>query len=95
MDGITVSFVLTTGIQHRMRNDRKFANSVMRAMKRFANKDWGTVDAEDAETNDQMDASLNLGGGGMVLGAYNSEKKNKIWIIRDAERTTILFPDEY
>ena len=58
MDGITVSFVLTTGIQHRMRNDRKFANSVMRAMKRFANKDWGTVDAEDAETNDQMDASL-------------------------------------
>lgn len=95
MDGVGISFAMTTGIRLRMANDRKFAASVMRAMKRFANKDWGTVDMEDRQTNDQMDSSLNLGGGGMVLGAYNSEKKNKIWIIRDAERITILFPDEY
>ena len=95
MDGVGISFAMTTGIRLRMANDRKFAASVMRAMKRFANKAWGTVDMEDRQTNDQMDSSLNLGGGGMVLGAYNSEKKNKIWIIRDAERITILFPDEY
>ena len=95
MDGVGISFAMTSGIRLRMANDRKFAASVMRAMKRFANKDWGTVDMEDRQTNDQMDSSLNLGGGGMVLGAYNSEKKNKIWIIRDAERITILFPDEY
>jgi hypothetical protein len=95
VDGVGISFAMTTGIRLRMANDRKFAASVMRAMKRFANKDWGTVDMEDRQTNDQMDSSLNLGGGGMVLGAYNSEKKNKIWIIRDAERITILFPDEY
>ena len=53
------------------------------------------MDAEDKTTNDQMSRSLDLGGGGMVLGAYGSSKKNKIWVIRDTERTTVLFPDEY
>ena len=60
----------------------------------YALQDWGDVDEEDNETNDQMDRSLNLQGGGMVLGAYG-RLKDKIWIIRDTERITILFPDEY
>jgi len=87
-------FVMTSGIADRVANDEKFSRAVMRAIKRFIKKDWGDVDAEDNETNDQMDRSLNLNGGGMVLGAYG-RLKDKIWIIRDTERTTILFPDEY
>ena len=87
-------FVMTSGIADRVANDEKFSRAVMRAVKRFIKKDWGDVDAEDNETNDQMDRSLNLNGGGMVLGAYG-RLKDKIWIIRDTERTTILFPDEY
>ena len=89
-----MAFVMTSGIAARVENDHKFSRAVMRAIKRFLKKDWGDVDAEDNETNDQMDRSLNLDGGGMVLGAYG-RLKDKIWIIRDTERTTILFPDEY
>ena len=88
-------FVMTSGVATRMREDISFSKAVIRALKRFAKKDWGTVDAEDQATNDQMTRSLDLGGGGMVLGAYGSNKKNKIWVIRDTERTTVLFPDEY
>ena len=89
-----MSLVLTNGVMDRINNDEKFSRAVLRAVRRFNLKDWGDVDAEDNETNDQMDRSLNLQGGGMVLGAYGREK-NKIWIIRDTERITILFPDEY
>jgi hypothetical protein len=89
-----MAFVMTSGIAARVENDDKFSRAVIRATKRFLKKDWGDVDAEDHATNDQMDRSLNLQGGGMVLGAYGREK-NKIWIIRDTERITILFPDEY
>ena len=85
---------MTSGIAARVENDDKFSRAVMRAIKRFLKKDWGDVDAEDHATNDQMDRSLNLNGGGMVLGAYGKQK-DKIWIIRDTERITILFPDEY
>jgi len=88
-------FVMTSGVANRMQEDTSFSKAVIRALKRFTKKDWGTVDAEDKTTNDQMSRSLDLGGGGMVLGAYGSSKKNKIWVIRDTERTTVLFPDEY
>ena len=86
---------MTSGIATRMQEDTRFSKAVIRAIKRFSKKDWGTVDAEDHATNDQMSRSLDLGGGGMVLGAYGKDKNDKIWIIRDTERTTVLFPDEY
>ena len=89
-----MSLVLTSGVMDRIKNDEKFSRAVMRSIKRFIKKDWGDVDAEDNETNNQMDRSLGLNGGGMVLGAYGKQK-DKIWIIRDTERITILFPDEY
>ena len=89
-----MAFVMTSGIAARVENDDKFSRAVLRATKRFLQKDWGDVDAEDHATTDQMDRSLNLLGGGMVLGAYGKQK-DKIWIIRDTERITILFPDEY
>ena len=88
-------FVMTSGVANRMEEDTSFSKAVIRAVTRFTKQDWGTVDAEDQATNDQMTRSLDLGGGGMVLGAYGSNKKNKIWVIRDTERTTVLFPDEY
>ncbi len=90
-----VAFTMTVGIRDRMINDKPFHSAVIRAMKRFAKKDWGDVDLEDADTNDQMHNSLDMGGGGMVLGSYGRVKKDTIWIIRDSERITVLFPDEY
>ena len=87
-------FVMTGGVADRVATDEKFSRAVIRSTKRFLEKDWCDVDAEDNETNNQMDRSLDLNGGGMVLASYGKQK-DKIWIIRDTERITILFPDEY
>ena len=59
--------------------------------------DWGVVDAEDAERNNQ-----NLNDGSRILSAYLLKTGEKIWIITEAEddngkraATTLLLPDEY
>ena len=89
-----MAFLMTSGIAERVATDERFSRAVIRATRIFIKKDWGDVDDEDQATNDQMDRSLNLNGGGMVLASYGKQK-DKIWIIRDTERITILFPDEY
>ena len=59
--------------------------------------DWGEVNAEDRNLNDQA-----LADGSRLLSAYRTLKGEKIWIITEAvgddgERasTCILLPDEY
>ncbi len=60
---------------------------------------WGVVDSEDAEANNQS-----LKDGSRLLSAYllDDEEKTKIWLITEAEddngnreATTALLPDEY
>lgn len=59
--------------------------------------DWGVVDAEDAESNNEA-----LKDGSRILSAYLLRDSTKIWVITEAEdddgnraATTILMPDEY
>ena len=61
--------------------------------------DWGIVDDDDAQANNEA-----LKDGSRLLSAYllNDEQKTKIWIITEAandhgvrESTTLLLPDEY
>jgi hypothetical protein len=55
--------------------------------------DWGEVDAEDWETNEQA-----LKHGDRLLSAYTHEPTaERLWIITEANRTltTLLFPSEY
>ena len=54
--------------------------------------DWGVVDAEDKQAND--DAVKN---GERLLSAYKTKAGEKIWIITEADRssTVVLLPDEY
>ena len=61
--------------------------------------DWGVVDAEDAEANNQS-----LKDGSRLLSAYllDDEAKTKIWLITEAaddygnrEATTAILPEEY
>ena len=60
--------------------------------------DWGVVDAEDAEANNQA-----LKDGSRLLSAYIlKDGKTKIWVITEAEddhgnraATTLLLPSEY
>jgi hypothetical protein len=59
--------------------------------------DWGTVNDEDKQLNDQA-----LVDGGRLLSAYKTLKGERLWIITEAAddsgnraATTILRPDEY
>jgi hypothetical protein len=59
--------------------------------------DWGEVDAEDWQSNDQA-----LVDGSRILSAYRTLKGKKIWIITEAQddagkraATTILLPEDY
>jgi hypothetical protein len=47
MGDINMPFVMTSGVANRMQEDTSFSKAVIRALKRFTKKDWGTVDAED------------------------------------------------
>ena len=62
-----------------------------RSLRRFAEADWGEMDEEDKETNNNA-----LETGSRLFGSYECAHA-KIWIITEADRscTTILFPSEY
>jgi hypothetical protein len=59
---------------------------------RHARGDWGEVDAEDKQAN--QDA---LRDGLRLLSAYRTSAGVRIWVITEADRsvTTILLPEEY
>ncbi len=71
-----------------------------RCLARHLTGDWGCVDAEDAETNNEA-----LSCGFRILSAYPIDPakpsegfgKNTLWIITEADRsvTTFLLPEEY
>jgi hypothetical protein len=60
-------------------------------LKRYAHRDWGKVDPEDAEEND-----VALAQGDQVLGSYAIGEET-VWVITEGDRalTTILTPAEY
>lgn len=73
---------------------------LLELLARHVSGDWGCVDPEDAEANDEA-----VRDGSRVLSAYPIDParpcagygKNCLWIITEADRsvTTILLPDEY
>jgi len=89
--------VVTKGIDEAMRENQKFAMEVNLSLQRYAVKDWGNLDAEDKQTNDE---ALNYPDDLYILGAYQTSK-GKIYIItnRISEKagdnaTTVCFPEE-
>ena len=59
---------------------------------RHAKGDWGELDEEDRQAND--DALID---GSRILSSYRLKNGTKIWIITEWDRsaTTCLLPDEY
>ena len=81
----------------RASQDPDFAKFAQQSLNRHVKGDWGEVDDEDKQSNDQA-----LKQGTRLLSAYNDDRFPRngvatIWIITEADRsvTTILFPDEY
>lgn len=66
--------------------------TVLAALHRHLNGDWGDLDAEDKAANERA-----LVDGTRLLSAYRSSDDIKFWIITEADRsvTTILLPSEY
>ncbi len=59
---------------------------------RHMHGDWGDLDDEDKQRNDQA-----VRRGTRLLSAYHLKDGTKIWVITEADRsaTTILLPEEY
>jgi hypothetical protein len=93
----TGQIVATRGVYDQDCQNPEFARFIQQSLSRHVKGDWGDVDEEDKQANDQA-----LKEGTRLLSAYNDDRFPKngvatIWIITEADRsaTTILFPDEY
>lgn len=62
------------------------------ALDRHAGGDWGELDAEDVQSNQNA-----LANGGRLFSRYRSKAGVIFWIITEADRstTTLLLPEEY
>jgi len=60
-------------------------------LRRHVTGDWGDLDSEDKQTNEDA-----LECGARIFSAYG-EGNEKLWVITEADRasTTVLRPDEY
>lgn len=85
--------VATQGAQHLFMDDNEVLD--MRAitvlLDRHASGDWGLVDADDKQANDNA-----LEYGGKLLSAYDVNGQ-RVWILTEWDRsyTTLMLPEEY
>ena len=93
----TGQIVATRGVFDLASQNPAFAQFIQQSLNRHVKRDWGNLDREDKQANNQA-----LRRGGRLLSAYNDARFPQhgvatIWIITEADRsaTTILFPDEY
>ncbi len=79
--------VATPGVLEVVKHDE-----MMSALTRHLRGDWGNLDADDKQAND--DALVH---GSRLLSAYLTADGTKFWIITEADRsaTTVLLPSEY
>lgn len=89
--------VVTHGINEAMTENSRFAAEVNLSLQRYAVKDWGNLDDEDKQTNED---ALNYPDDLYLLAAYET-CKGKIWIITNRmsenvgdNATTVCFPSE-
>ena len=89
--------VCTATLDNAKTENKQFAREVVSAMERYCNKDWGDLDEEDKQTNED---ALQYPDDLYLLGAYKT-CKGKIYIITNRisetagdNATTICFPDE-
>lgn len=73
-------------------NDMLSRTAVLAALARHANGDWGDLDRDDWQANEQA-----LNQGLRLLSVYQDEQGVSFWIITEWDRsvTTILLPSDY
>ena len=78
--------VITPNALEKLKSD-----DILNALNRHIVGDWGELDDEDRQTNDEA-----LQSGDRLLSAYRSGD-TKFWIITEADRssTCVLLPEDY
>ncbi len=68
------------------------SDEILNALSRHVRGDWGTLDTEDREANENA-----LLKGGRLFSVYHSIQNVKFWIITEWNRrvTTVLLPEDY
>jgi hypothetical protein len=81
------AIVATPNALNKIPNDE-----ILNALSRHERGDWGTLDPEDVEANEQA-----LLKGGRLFSSYRSIQDVKFWIITEWHRriTTVLLPEDY
>lgn len=84
--------VETRGVNAARQEDPAFSREVMQAFSRYQALEWGDLDAEDKQANDNAIKN----GDDRILAAYNTSK-GKLYIITEWDRssTCIMFASEY
>ena len=67
-------------------------NEILNALSRHIRGDWGTLDAEDLQSNERA-----LQFGGRLFSSYLTSQNVKFWVITESDRavTTVLLPMDY
>ena len=91
MTDSTKRFPLGQVVITRNASDRLAFEDVAHSLARHMFGDWGDLDAEDIQTNEDA-----LKHGDRLLSAYGKGER-RFWIITEADRsvTTILLPEDY
>jgi hypothetical protein len=64
---------------------------ILHGIQRHQSGDWGDLDDEDRQTNDQA-----LVNGARIFSVYRAANGTRFWIITEADRRTcILLPEDY
>lgn len=94
--------IWTAGIEARCLTDDQFFHDVGKRVTLFLDGDWGSIDADDWESNI---IACREESGGTLMGAYKTFDNTRIWVItsgyghqhmgRSYCYTTVLFPEEY
>lgn len=92
------NIVTTSGVSDKIKSDNKFSNFCHQSLIRHSNCDWGDLEEEDLDCNDEA-----LEQNDRLLSSYNlppdlsNIDNENIFIITEYDRsvTTILFPSEY
>lgn len=95
----TGQIVLTMAVSRLVESNPEFAAFVSESMRKHISGDWGDLDPEDKQSNED---SLDAKHPSRILSAYNFQQlpgvsDTKIWIATEWDRsaTTVLFPSEH
>lgn len=81
--------VCTKAVAVRMDEEERFRNFVLSSLNDFFNGDFGELSEEDEAANIEDPF--------FQLGAYRHDEgeRRKIWIIKEGNNVTVLYPEEY